>query len=149
MAPGYAQRLPEPRNPSPTVDIVVADSEGRVLLIERANEPFGWALPGGFIDYGETAAAAARRELLEETSLTAELTELFHVYSDPKRDPRQHTMSTVFLATATGELCAGDDAASARFDDLGSLPTLVFDHAIILSDYQAYLATGQRPPVER
>jgi 8-oxo-dGTP diphosphatase len=137
------------KNPTPTVDIIIETAEGRVVLIRRKNPPHGWALPGGFVDYGETLAAAARREAREETGLDVELTELFHCYSDPKRDARLHTVSTVFVARASGAPQAGDDAAGVGTFALGELPDLAFDHATILSDYRAYRASGRRPPPER
>ena len=138
-------------NPVPTVDIIIepASDPGKVVLIERRNPPLGWALPGGFVDKGETLAAAARREAKEETGLDVELAELFHCYSDPKRDPRQHTVSTVFLGRAAGAPIASDDAAGAGVFSLDELPELVFDHATILDDYRAYRRTGRRPPPER
>jgi 8-oxo-dGTP diphosphatase len=138
------------RNPIPTVDVILTVGD-EVVLIERKNPPHGWALPGGFVDEGETLAAAARREALEETGLEVELTELFHCYSDPRRDPRKHTVSTVFLgrvpAGATPR--AGDDAGALALYPLAALPPLAFDHATILADYAAYRATGRRPPPER
>src|SRR6478735_8246199 len=103
------------RNPAPTVDIIIelVDRPHRpIVLIERHNPPLGWALPGGFVDYGEPVEVAARREAEEETGLQVELIEQLLVYSDPSRDPRQHTISIVFLATASGEPQAGDDAKS-------------------------------------
>ena len=125
------------RNPVPTVDIIIRrDSE--VLLIERKNPPLGWALPGGFVDYGESLESAARREAHEETGL--ELIDLtqFGAYSDPQRDPRQHTISVVFTARGIGEACGGDDAAQARWFPLAALPEpLCFDHGRILDDYRA------------
>jgi 8-oxo-dGTP diphosphatase len=123
------------RNPVPTVDIII-EHDGGIVLIERKNPPSGWALPGGFIDYGESAEAAAAREAAEETGL--ELTDLrqFHVYSDPDRDPRFHTITTVFTAAGKGILAAADDAANARVFDPGDLPEEVaFDHREIISDY--------------
>jgi 8-oxo-dGTP diphosphatase len=106
----------------------------------------GWALPGGFVDYGESVETAARREAKEETGLDVNLVEQFHVYSDPSRDPRQHTLSVVFLATAEGTPQAGDDAQHLEVFELGELPTnLCFDHDRILRDYQNYRATGRRP----
>lgn len=137
------------RNPTPTVDIIIelVDRPHRpVILIERHNLPYGWALPGGFIDYGELAEAAAQREAEEETGLQVELVEQFHVYSDPSRDPRQHTMSVVFLATATGEPQAGDDAKSIDIFESWRIPTqLCFDHDRILRDYWCYRHYGIRP----
>jgi len=123
------------RNPVPTVDIII-ELRGGVVLIERANEPHGWALPGGFVDYGESLEEAAVREALEETGLRVELQRQMHTYSDPARDPRQHTISTVFVATGHGELRAGDDARGAAFFTEDTLPEeLVFDHRQILEDY--------------
>jgi 8-oxo-dGTP diphosphatase len=123
------------RNPIPTVDIII-EYRGGIVLIERLNPPPGWALPGGFIDRGESAEDAALREAAEETGL--ELLELrqFHVYSDPARDPRQHTITTVFTASGRGELLASDDAQNARVFDPAGLPEEVaFDHRQIIADY--------------
>jgi 8-oxo-dGTP diphosphatase len=137
-------------NPVPTVDIVIEVPGERIVLIRRKHEPLGWAIPGGFVDAGETLAAAARREAKEETGLDVALTELFHCYSDPRRDARGHTISTVFLGRATGEPQGGDDAADARAFDPRELPSpIVFDHATILDDYFTYRRTGRRPPPER
>ncbi len=134
-----------PRNPLPTVDVVVARGD-TVLLVKRRFAPIGWALPGGFVDVGETVAAAAVREAREETGLDVTLEALLHVYSNPARDPRRHTLSVVFVAHAEGEPTGGDDAAEARFFPLGSLPSpIVFDHALILSDFLRFRSTGQRP----
>jgi 8-oxo-dGTP diphosphatase len=137
------------RNPIPTVDIIIEliDRPDRpIVLIERCNEPFGWALPGGFVDYGESLETAAIREALEETSLTVQLVEQFHAYSDPHRDPRQHTLSLVFIATATGEPLAQDDAKSLDIFSLETIPTnLCFDHDRILADYCHYRLQGVRP----
>src|ERR1700674_4197711 len=105
--------MPGYRNPKPTVDVVILLPGDRVVLIERKNEPRGWALPGGFVDEGETLEAAAVREAREETGLTVELVEQLHAYSDPRRDPRQHTISTVFLARAAGDPVRAGDAARA------------------------------------
>jgi 8-oxo-dGTP diphosphatase len=140
------------RNPTPTVDVLIEvdGRPGTVVLIARRNEPQGWAIPGGFVDEGEYLADAAIREAKEETTLDVELTELFHCYSDPARDPRSHTVSTVFLARAAGAPSGSDDAAEAQVFALDALPSpIVFDHATILADYIAYRATGQRPPVRR
>lgn len=104
------------RNPVPTVDLIIRDQLQRVVLIKRRNPPLGWALPGGFVDYGEDLESAALREALEETSLRVELIRQFHTYSRPDRDPRKHTITTVFLATVLGgRLRAADDAAAASF----------------------------------
>ena len=136
------------RNPFPTVDIVIEVRHGRrrgVVLVERRNPPPGWALPGGFVDYGECYEDAARREAEEETGLRVTLSEQFHTYSDPKRDARQHTASTVFIATADGQPVAADDAVRAGVFGPDNLPALAFDHARILSDYFRFRETGERP----
>lgn len=139
------------RNPVPTVDIIIelSDRPNRpIVLIERQNTPFGWALPGGFVDYGESLEAAARREALEETNLVVQLVEQFYAYSDPQRDPRQHTLSQVFIATATGTPQAQDDAKSLDIFVLADLPQLLcFDHSRILADYQRYRLEGIRPQI--
>jgi 8-oxo-dGTP diphosphatase len=141
----------EHRNPTPTVDVIIETDGGEVVLIERKHEPPGWALPGGFVDEGEMLAAAARREVKEETGLDVELVELFHCYSDPRRDRRKHTVSTVFIGKAApgAEPRAGDDAAGARLFGLDELPPLAFDHATILADYATYRRSGRRPPPDR
>ena len=139
----------EYRNPTPTVDIII-EVEGGVVLIERRNPPLGWALPGGFVDEGESVAAAAAREALEETSLQVTLTEQFFCYSDPARDPRQHTISIVFIGRAEGPPRGADDARRAEVFAPDALPSpLVFDHSQILSDYLPYRRTGKRPPAKR
>src|SRR5687768_8665746 len=102
------------RNPLPTVDIIIELGEGEIVLIERKNPPHGWALPGGFVDYGESLEAAAVREAKEETSLQVQLVEQFYTYSDPDRDPRYHTISTVYIATAQGLPRGADDAKTAK-----------------------------------
>jgi 8-oxo-dGTP diphosphatase len=126
--------LPDFKNPVPTVDVII-EVEGGIVLIERKNPPLGWALPGGFVDYGESYEQAAVREAFEETSLKVTLTQQFHTYSDPSRDPRRHTASTVFIATASGNPIGADDAVRAEVFTSDSLPRLVFDHAKILADY--------------
>lgn len=137
------------RNPTPTVDIIIEliDRPDRpIILIERLNPPYGWAIPGGFVDYGECVETAAKREAEEEIGLAVNLIEQFHVYSDPQRDPRQHTISVVFLATATGEPQAGDDAKHLGVFEPWRLPTnLCFDHDQILRDYLHYRHYGFRP----
>ena len=126
-----------PRNPVPTVDIIIELKNGAIVLIERANPPYGWAMPGGFVDYGESLESAAVREAKEETSLDIELIGQFHTYSDPGRDSRQHTISTVFLARSDGIPKAASDASEVGvFASQDSLPApLVFDHGKILDDY--------------
>lgn len=137
------------RNPTPTVDIIIelVDRPHRpIVLIERQNEPLGWAIPGGFVDYGESVETAAKREAEEETGLIVHLLEQFHVYSRPDRDPRQHTLSVVFLASATGQPQAGDDAKHLEVFCPWEIPTnLCFDHDQILQDYWRYRNYGQRP----
>jgi 8-oxo-dGTP diphosphatase len=134
--PECGARVSRYRNPFPTVDIIIRNKD-QVVLIERQNEPFGWALPGGFVDYGETLEIAATREAREETGLELEDLRQFHVYSDPTRDPRQHNISVVFTAHGNGTLRAGDDAQNARWFRLDALPSpLCFDHAKILDDYR-------------
>ena len=137
------------RNPIPTVDIIIEMSDRPhrpIVLIERLNEPYGWAIPGGFVDYGEPVEVAARREAQEETGLAIELIEQFQVYSDPSRDPRKHTMSVVFIAEAKGEPQAGDDAKGIALFESWRVPeNLCFDHDRILRDYWRYRHYGLRP----
>ncbi|MFH0959268.1 MAG: NUDIX hydrolase [Pseudomonadota bacterium] len=123
------------RNPLPTVDIIIK-VEGGVVLVRRKNPPYGWALPGGFIDYGESAEDAAIREAKEETSLEISDPKLLSVYSAPNRDPRYHTISTVFVATGKGIPRAGDDAAQIQVFGQNNFPAdLAFDHNKILDDF--------------
>ncbi|MDA8170058.1 MAG: NUDIX hydrolase [Nitrospiraceae bacterium] len=123
------------RNPVPTVDIVI-EYEGGIVLIERKNPPHGWALPGGFVDYGEPLEAAAVREAREETGLAVALKRQFHTYSDPARDERMHTITTVYIAEGSGRLQAADDAKKAGVFGRKNLPgPLAFDHKKILEDY--------------
>jgi ADP-ribose pyrophosphatase YjhB (NUDIX family) len=136
-------------NPAPTVDLVIElDRPGQpaaIVLVQRRNPPLGWALPGGFVDYGETMEAAARREAREETGLEVELKALLGVYSDPNRDSRQHNLSAVFVARASGTPKAGDDAAGLGvFDPQDPPRPLCFDHELILKHYLAW-SRGQRP----
>jgi len=134
------------QNPLLTVDIIIELAGGGIVLIERKNPPHGWALPGGFVDYGESIESAAVREAKEETSLDVFLTDQFYTYSDPTRDARHHTVSTVFIATARGVPCGADDAKVARAVRENDLPApIVFDHGQILRDYFAFKKNGQRP----
>jgi 8-oxo-dGTP diphosphatase len=133
------------RNPLLTVDIIV-EVNGGIVLIERKNIPHGWAIPGGFVDYGESIETAALREAKEEISLDVVLTDQFHTYSNPNRDPRHHTVSTVFIATANGTPRGADDAKVARLFREDDLPQpIVFDHKQILRDYFVFKKTGRRP----
>ncbi len=132
--PQCGTEIPLYRNPVPTVDIII-EINGGIVLIKRNNPPLGWALPGGFVDYGESYEAAAIREAREETGLEVTLVRQLHTYSDPGRDPRQHTASTVFIARAAGTPQGGDDAAEARIFTCDNLPELAFDHGRILADY--------------
>jgi 8-oxo-dGTP diphosphatase len=126
------------QTPLLTVDIII-ECNGGIVLIERKNPPHGWALPGGFVDVGETVEQAAVREAKEETALDVSLIEQMHTYSDPRRDPRKHTVSTVFIATAQGRPQGMDDARTACVFQPDQLPApLVFDHATILKDYFQY-----------
>ena len=143
------------RNPAPTVDVIIELTHGSLLrpivLIQRKNEPHGWALPGGFVDYGESVEQAAVREALEETGLLVELTALLGVYSDPARDPRQHTQTTVFIARSHGTPRAGDDAQDHGVFGPDELPAaLCFDHGLILEHYLEW-RQGIRPaaPVQK
>jgi len=137
------------RNPAPTVDLIIelVDRPHRpIVLVERKYAPLGWAIPGGFVDYGESVEDAGRREALEETCLAVKLVEQFYVYSKPDRDARKHTLSVVFIAAATGKPQAADDAKSLAIFNPWELPkNLCFDHDQILEDYLNYRYYGQRP----
>jgi 8-oxo-dGTP diphosphatase len=123
------------RKPIPTVDIII-EYEGGIILIKRKNPPEGWALPGGFVDYEEDLETAALREAKEETSLDIKLIRQFHTYSDPRRDSRHHTITTVYIAKAKGKAIAGDDAKEIGFFTREGLPEqIAFDHKEILNDY--------------
>jgi len=124
------------KKPVLTVDIIIEIEEGKIVLIRRKNPPFGWALPGGFVDYGESLEQAAVREAEEETSLKVNLVRQMHTYSNPNRDPRRHTISTVFIARAEGTPKAADDAEAIGVFNRLTLPSpLAFDHGLILNDY--------------
>jgi 8-oxo-dGTP diphosphatase len=134
-----------PRGPAPTVDVIIEVGD-RIVLVRRKHPPPGWAIPGGFIDAGEPAEDAAVREAFEETGLRVILTDLLGVYSDPARDPRRHTISTVYVGRAQGTPAGGDDAAEARLFREDDLPSpIAFDHAAILADYFRFRRTGKRP----
>ncbi len=139
------------RNPAPTVDIIIEliDKPSRpIVLIERKNEPFGWAIPGGFVDYGESIETSAIRVAQEEVSLKVDLVEQFCVYSDHARDPRQHTLAIVFIATAKGDPIAADDAKNLGIFHQWDLPqNLCFDHDRIMEDYWKYRNYGFKPRV--
>jgi 8-oxo-dGTP diphosphatase len=139
-----------PITPPLAVDIIIEliDRPGRpIVLIERKHEPLGWALPGGFVDLGESVEDAAVREAAEETNLSVKLEVLLGVYSEPGRDPRGHSVSVVYVATAQGEGKAMDDAAALKIYEIETLPSqLAFDHAKILENYRVYRATGKTPP---
>ena len=138
---------PEPRNPIFTVDAVIEISGG-IVLINRKNPPPGWAIPGGFVDIGESVPDAAVREALEETCLEVTLQCLLGVYSNPGRDPRGHTVSMIYVAQAHGEPVAADDAANVGiFDPADIQVPLAFDHALILRDYLEYRNSGVVPAI--
>ena len=127
--------MTRPRNPIPTVDLIIEMPDG-VVLISRKNPPHGWELPGGFVDYGESLEHAAVREAREETSLDVTLVRQFQTYSDPDRDKRFHTVSTVFIAKGEGTPVAADDAAGIGVFKRPDVPgPLAFDHGLILDDY--------------
>ncbi|HXC93342.1 MAG TPA: NUDIX hydrolase [Geobacteraceae bacterium] len=133
--PSCGFRIKDYKNPLPTVDIIIEINDG-IVLVERGNEPKGWALPGGFVDYGETLEDAAIREALEETSLSITELRLHGCYSDPTRDPRRHTISIVFVAKGEGIPKAGDDAATIAVFRKDEVPAgLCFDHDRIVKEY--------------
>jgi 8-oxo-dGTP diphosphatase len=142
-----------PTTPQLAADTIIQlqqDGEQRIVLIRRKNPPLGWALPGGFVDVGETVADAARREALEETCCRVELLALLGCYSDPARDSRGHTVSLVYVASTQDTPAPADDAADLALFSLEDLPKpLCFDHGVILQDYRVYLASGSRAPVDR
>lgn len=142
--------MTRPVTPALAVDTIIEmidRPERPIVLIERRNPPHGWAIPGGFVDVGETLEAAAMREAREETSLEVTLTCLLGIYSDPARDPRGHTVTPVYIATASGEPQAADDAASLALIDPRDCPALAFDHALIISDYITYRERGELAPL--
>jgi 8-oxo-dGTP diphosphatase len=140
LALGHAEAMSLPdRHPRPTVDIIIEMADGRIVLIERRFPPPGWAIPGGFVDYGETLETAAMREAREETNLEVELLGQLKSYSDPRRDSRLHTITTVFIARGRGEPRAQDDAANIGLFAPDAPPSpLAFDHGQILADYRLW-----------
>lgn len=143
--------MARPETPQLAVDIIIEldDRPGLpIVLIERRYPPPGWAIPGGFVDVGETLEQAARREAREETSLDVRLQALLGCYSDPARDSRGHTVSAVYVARASGVPEARDDARHLDVFAIDALPgQLAFDHALILQDYRFFRATGRPPPL--
>jgi 8-oxo-dGTP diphosphatase len=129
--------------------IELIDIPGRpIVLIERRNPPYGWAIPGGFVDIGETVETTAVREALEEVSLQVRLRALLGIYSGPQRDPRGHTVTAVYVAEATGKPVAADDARHVGVFTLEQLPApLAFDHAMVLEDYRRYRQRGEVAPL--
>jgi len=124
-----------PRNPLITVDALI-EIDGGIILIKRKNPPYGWAIPGGFVDYGETLEEAVVREAKEETCLDIQIIRQFHTYSDPGRDPRHHTVTTMFIAKATGIPRAADDAQDIGVFTRDTLPEdMAFDHRQVVEDY--------------
>jgi purine-nucleoside phosphorylase len=147
-----SSNAPEYKNPVPTVDIIIELPNGKIVLIRRQNPPFGWALPGGFVDYGESLEEAAIREAEEETNLKVRLIRQMHTYSRPDRDPRRHTITTVYIARSEGSPKAADDAVEIGLFDQSNLPSpLAFDHGQILNDYfkqQEHQRDFKLPPEE-
>lgn len=143
--------MPRPITPSLAADAIIEliDRPGRpIVLIERAHPPLGWAIPGGFVDVGETVEQAATREAREETGLEVRLTALLGIYSDPSRDPRGHTVTAVYVAEAVGAPNAADDARHCQIFLPDDLPQpLAFDHAQVLDDYRQFRATGRVAPL--
>lgn len=134
----------EHRNPIPTVDIII-EIDNKIVIIERKNPPHGWALPGGFVDYGETVEEAAAREAKEETSLDLKDLRQFRVFSSPDRDPRMHAITTVFIARGEGEPKAADDAQNIELVDPSHITQkMAFDHRDIVN---LYVRTFKKPTV--
>lgn len=143
ICPWCGKSWQEYANPKPTVDVIIYDQQKGVVIIKRRNFPHGYALPGGFVDEGESVEHAAIREMKEETGLDVKLTGLLGVYSRPDRDPRQHTISTVFIGEPVDPVAlkAGDDAAEAVFYPLDKLPEpIVFDHLDVLNDFKKVIS---------
>jgi 8-oxo-dGTP diphosphatase len=145
--------MAKPQTPSLAADAIIEliDRPARpIVLIERKNPPHGWAIPGGFVDIGESLPDAAVREAREETSMDVKLQCLLGCYSDPSRDPRGHTVSMIYVAQAHGEPVAADDAVNVGIFDPAEVDVpLAFDHAKILQDYLHYRLTGKLPKITR
>lgn len=143
------REMARPLTPLLAADVIIEllDEPGRVVLIERRHPPLGWALPGGFVEVGESLERAAVREAKEETGLEVRLKTLLGLYSDPARDPRGHTVTAVYIGEARGAPKGGDDAAQAQAFDPLNPPTLAFDHALVLGDYRRYRELGQVTPL--
>jgi ADP-ribose pyrophosphatase YjhB (NUDIX family) len=136
LCPKCKNKIGVYQNPIPTVDIIIEIEPKGIVLIKRKNPPYGWAIPGGFVDYGESLEKAAIREAKEETNLRVEIIKQFHTYSDPKRDSRHHSISTVYIAKAKGIPKAKDDALEIGIFNESNLPDeIAFDHRSILNDY--------------
>jgi len=146
---GYAVTKPvTPLVAADTIIELIDFPDRPFVLIERVFEPFGWALPGGFVDLGETMESAARREAAEETGLSVSLTALLGLYSHPSRDPRNHTVTAVYVAAAHGLPVAADDAKDCDMFTLNTIPkVLAFDHAIVLADYRDFVISGRVTPL--
>jgi len=141
--------MTRPETPTLAADAIIEltdRSDRPIVLIKRKNPPHGWAIPGGFVDIGETIEHAACREALEETGLTIRLRVLLGIYSDPSRDARGHTATAVYVAEAEGDPVAADDAEAVGIFSLDALPSpLAFDHAEVLEDYRRFRANGVLP----
>lgn len=136
VCPRCGKEIETYRNPLPTVDVIIEIESTGIVLIRRKNPPYGWAIPGGFVDYGESLEEAARREAKEETNLDVRGLRQLHTYSDPRRDPRHHSISTAYVAEATGFPQARDDALDVGVFTESTLPDeIAFDHRAILDDY--------------